>query len=452
MKFFKSKWIGVFAAVVLLAAAAWYLFPGKRVNGASSPDLESAISLQVVSVMKIETGPSVFVPQRYTATVVARRRSSLSFQASERIDEILVDEGDTVKKGQLLARQDRVALEAQYGAAVARARQSRAVLLELEKGPREETIQASRAEMTRLRAQLRLADATLKRQAELRRSRASSAQEFDAARFDRDATTAAIESAQQRLDELEAGTRTEQIQAQRAAVEVSESLVAQAKARLDQTDLFAPFDGQISRRMLDEGSLPARGVPLLDLIESGNLEIRFGVSPEIALELQPGRELQFSTIGQTSSIDSGELTRGVVQRIQPTLDRETRTRLVIVSVPVSQAGKLVDGQTVHVEFAIKQKDAEGFWVPSEALQPQVRGLWSLLVVDAKSETATAQRRDVETLATWGTWSRVRGTLQADDLVIIAGANRVSSGQQVNATIEQIARPWQNGTQSIGVEQ
>ena len=438
-------------AIAAGSMLAWHHLPAQTTESTESTDPAASsntetgnIILQSVSVMEIDPSVSPMVPHRYTATIVARRTSDLSFQASERIEEILVDEGDKVTKDQVLAIQEKSAIDALFRAATARALQSQSVLQELEAGPRKETIEAARAELARLRAQLRLADANLKRQTRLRRTRASSEGEFDSARFERDSVAAASVAAKQNLAELVAGTRSEQLEAQRAAVKVAGSLVNQAKARLDQTEIRAPFSGRISRRYLDEGSIPSPGAPVLELVESDHLEIRFGVSPEIAAQLSTDMQLSF-TVGS-----SNKKLSGIVHRILPKLDRATRTQQVIVNV-TDPENAMVDGQTVRIEFAIENKNSDGFWVPSEALQPQVRGLWSLLVIDTSDASElptvqTVQRRDVETLATWGTWSRVRGTLEPTDRVIFEGGHRVSVGQKVEATSKTVTYPWDDGIQ------
>ena len=422
--------IGITAIVAVICGAVWYTQQVDEASGSTNTTPVSGVVIQPVRVMKVSRSESSVMPQRYTATVVARRTSQLAFQAAERVDKILCDEGDYVEKGQLLAQQDQAALRAQFDAAVARSKQTAAVLAELEKGPRQETIEAARAEVFRLKAQNELAQSNFKRQASLRKTRASSAQEFDAAKFESAAASAAVASAQQKLDELEAGTRKEQINAQRAALGVIEATIDQAKTRLDQTELFAPFSGRISKRFVDEGSLPQRGSPVLEIVETGHLEIRFGVAPEIAKKLSSGDTLSF-----VDGIQTGE---GKVRQIQPTLDRATRTQQIIVSVSNSESSGLVDGQTVRVEFAV-DSDKAGFWIPTEALQPQVRGLWSVLVTDAAD---VAKRRDVEVLATWGTWSRVRGTLEESENVIIEGGTRISAGQKVTAVSSDIKFPWQ----------
>lgn len=431
--------VGLIAIAAVAACVIWYQ---QRVSGTDDAADTSgpAVVLQPVRVMPVSKTQSAMMPQRYTATVVARRTSQLAFQATERINEIFFDEGDKVAKGQLLARQDQAALRAQYNAAVARSKQTSALLAELEKGPRPETVEAARADFERLQAQSQLAQSNYRRQASLRKNRASSDQDFDAAKFDFAAAQAATAAAKQKLDELVVGTRKEQIDAQRGALGEITASINLAKTRLDQTELFAPFAGRISQRFVDEGSLPQPGSPVLEIIETDQLEVRFGVSPSIASQLSPGDVLSFSA--------DDKICQGPIKQIQPMLDRATRTRQVIVSVTDAEDSCLVDGQTVSVEFAI-QSDEPGFWIPTEALQPQVRGLWSVMVANGSpgdpeaSGEFIAQRRDVEVLATWGTWSRVRGTLEESDRVVVEGGSRISSGQLVSTTVSQLELPWQH---------
>lgn len=429
----------IIAIAALAIGATWYQ---QRDSKPEEPQVlaeSGTIILQPVSVMSVSLSESAIMPQRYTATVVARRTSQLAFQATERVDEILFDEGDYVTKGQLLARQDKAAILAQFDAAVARSKQTAAVLAELEKGPRSETIEVARAELVSLKAQYEFARTELRRQSRLRKTKAGTEQDYDSARYDAAARKASVAAAKQKLSELESGTRKEQIDAQRGAMDVIKATIEQAKTRLDQTELVAPFSGRISKRFVDEGSLPQRGSPVLEIMETGQLEVRFGVSPDIAKQLSKGETITFTS--------RKESHKGTIQQIQSTLDRETRTQQIIVRVNDSEGSGLIDGQTVSVEFAI-QSNEPGFWIPTEALQPQVRGLWSVIVANGSpgdpeaGGESIAQRRDVEVLATWGMWSRVRGTLEESDRVVIEGGSRVSAGQVVSPTLQEVTFPWQ----------
>ena len=426
--------LAVLAMLAVVAVIAGCSSEPLASDKANQEDLTKVgVVLQQVGVMPLISQNESFTPLRYTATVEARRKSQLAFQASERVDELLVDEGDRVEAGQLLARQDDTVMVAQNSAAVASMNQAAAVLAELKQGPRRETIEAARSDLDRLQAEADLTSTTLNRQMRLMKSNAGSQQEYDAASAAQTAMRATVQTAQQRLEELETGTRQEKIDAQQAAYEVAVATVKQTQARLDQTRLRAPFSGRISQRYIDEGSLPQRGSPAFEIFEVDHLEIRFGASTEVAKQLKPGKILPFTLAERRFN--------GTVRQIQPTLDRATRTQEVIVDVDPKDASMLVDGQTVRIEFAIPTSEP-GMWLPTEALQRQVRGLWSVLVLEDEGENEIAARRDVELLATWGQWSRVRGTLEQEDRVIVSGSSRVSAGQRVKASAIELAPPWQ----------
>ncbi|MEO0531837.1 MAG: hypothetical protein AAF266_14875 [Planctomycetota bacterium] len=70
---------------------------------------------------------------------------------------------------------------------------------------------------------------------------------------------------------------------------------------------------------------------------------------------------------------------------------------------------------------------EGFWVPTAALTPDRRGLWSVLVANEKN---IAEARVVEVIENDGDRSFVRGTLEANERMIVGGAHRVVVGQAV----------------------
>ncbi len=455
---FRHRWYWIALPCVVVAgvvSAMTWLTSGPAAPSLSGADDE--VIYQTVGVMQVSETSNTWTPHRYTATVVPRRTSRLGFEASERVIEILVDEGDSVTRGQVLAKQDATVLQSRVSAAAASLAQAEALLAELIQGPRRETINAARSELVRLKNQVKLAEVTLKRQKSMRASNAGSAQEYDTARFETAATRAAVDSAAHRLAELESGTRKEKIDAQRATVDFSRAALQQAKIRLKQTVLRAPFSGKIAKRLGDEGALPARGEAILEIIESDQLEVRFGAALAIAAGLKSGDIIPFTAANQQFE--------GTLAQVSARLDTATRTREVIVNLSPGDANSVVAGQTVKIEFALPSNQP-GFWLPSEALQPQVRGLWSVLVANRNTQPRTSSvdgppavqtltqrptvvRRDVEVLSTWGSWSRVRGTLSAGEQVIVQGAARVSPGQRVETRPVQLTPPWKNSSTVLG---
>lgn len=418
--------------VALSGGLGWYFLPNHAEGSESQQNERVNVILQPVGVLRVDADSKAWIPQRYTATVTAGRRSMLSFQIAERIDEIQVDLGDSVREGQVLARLDDELLQAQLVAAAAALAQAEAILAELEAGPRQEQIAAAKAEVLRLQAQEALANATFTRESDLRVAKSTSEQDYDAARFSKQAAEASVLAAQERLNELLAGTRPEQIAAQRAAVKIAEAEVIRARVRLEQTELKSPYAGTVSSRLVDEGSISSPGVGVLEIVETDRLEVRFGVAPAVAKKLQPGQNIAFRL--------ADDLVTATVRQLSPVVQRTTRTREVILDVNATNSS-LSDGQVVRVEFATPSSST-GYWVPNEALQPQLRGLWSVLVAEPNDDNShTASRRDVELLATWGDWSQIRGTLQANEQVIVEGGSRIAVGQDVEVSIVELTPPW-----------
>ena len=105
-----------------------------------------------------------------------------------------------------------------------------------------------------------------------------------------------------------------------------------------------------------------------------------------------------------------------------------KTRLQDVQLRLQKPSQLVPGQVVRITLR-ERVDATGFWVPTSALSPEGRGLWSVMVIAGNQAAA----RPVEVIEADGDRSYIRGTLQAGDRVIVKGAHRVVPGQQVRIT-------------------
>lgn len=352
----------------------------------------------------------------YTGTLVAKRRSVLSFELAGKVIELQADEGDRVEANQPLARLDTRRLTARSAQAKAELAQAKALLSELKEGPRQQTIAAAEAEVQSLAAQRDVAERRLQRRETLVRRNAISREEYDESLYEFRAAAARTDAGQKTLDELEAGTRVERIEAQRAQVAAIEAQLADIYHQLDDAVLLAPYAGRIVRRRVDEGTVISPGTPIFELIEDEQLEAWVGVPPLSAATIAVGSEVQIA-------ID-GAATPAVVQSVRPELDPETRTRNVVLRLQASEG--LVPGQIARV--GIRETVAgEGCWVPTAALTPDRRGLWSLLIVDEGNHAAA---RPVEVIENDGDRSFVRGALQADERVIIEGVHRVVAGQGV----------------------
>lgn len=409
------RWVVLGLAIPALAVFATGAATSRDAPAEQSAGGDRSITVGVEPAEPVDS----FLRERvYTGTLVAKRRSVLSFELAGKLVELNVDEGEHVKENQPLARLDTRRLEAGRLQAKAELAQSEAVLKELEAGPRQQTIAAARAEVNNLAAQRDVAGLRLRRRERLVQTTAISQEEYDEAVYTHRATVARTEVAQKTLDELEAGTRVEQIEAQRALVAAIEARLADIHHQLDDAVMLAPYAGRIVRRRIDEGTIVAAGAPVFELIEDASLEAWIGVPPRSAAALRVGQPLGV-TIG-------GQPVQATVQSIRAELDPETRTQNVVLRIEESRG--LVAGQVARI--AVREPVAmTGYWTPTATLTPDRRGLWSVLVVN---EQGVVAGRPVEVVENDGDRTFVRGALQAGERVIVEGAHRVVPGQRVRA--------------------
>lgn len=317
----------------------------------------------------------------YVGRVEAARSSELGFELAGTLLAVRVDEGSTVAKGELLAELDTARLQARRA--------------ELE------------AAMEEAKAAVELAEATFERTKNLVARKAVSEQALDEARQSRDSSRAAVRRIGAQLDSVD--------------VDLSKS------------NLTAPFAGTISARLLDEGAIVTPGQAVLRVLETGDLEIRAGVSASVASDLEVGRSLDIRTQ------DSRRLPV-VVERILPQRGQGTRTVDVIFKSP---GESLRDGDLVSIPVETTVR-TEGFWLPRMALAGSARGLWSCYVArpagkDSPTGMRRVERRELEILHQNGDRVFVTGGLREGDHVVTSGVHRLVAGQLVLEATGALAR-------------
>jgi HlyD family secretion protein len=200
----------------------------------------------------------------------------LAFEAQGRIAEILVDEGDAVKAGQVLARLDGRLAAARVAAADAGLAQAKARHLLARRGPRTEDVAAARAEADAAAAAAAHRGAEQARSEHLGKVGALATTVVDADDAAARVAAAHAAAATARYRSLASGTRSEQIAEAAAAIALAQAELDAAKVALDQTVLVAPSDGVILRRTGEVGALVTlmAPAPVLSMADLSQLEIR----------------------------------------------------------------------------------------------------------------------------------------------------------------------------------
>jgi HlyD family secretion protein len=197
------------------------------------------------------------------------RQVDLAFNASGRITDILVREGDRVKAGQLLGKLDTQRIHLSLAQIEAQENAQREVLKRMVAGSRPEEIREARALRDAASATLSDADAYYRRQVELASRHFVSRQQADNAKFSRDKAEAQLKAAEEALRLLEIGPRKEDIAASRASLASQEAAAAVLQHDIKEGELHAPSDGIIENRILEPGDMasPQKAVFTLALTD-----------------------------------------------------------------------------------------------------------------------------------------------------------------------------------------
>jgi HlyD family secretion protein len=259
------------------------------------------------------------------------RDASLAFPEQERIDQVLVEEGDRVEKGQVLARLKTERLEAQIREVNAQIAAQQEVVKRLKAGSRAQEIEQARADVAAAKADVQNADVSYQRIEETSGTGATSDQALDDAKSRLEVTRAKLKVAENALALALEGPRKEDIAAAEKGLEALEAGLSLLNVRLSDMTLTAPASGIVQNRILEAGEMagPTKPVITLALInpkwarvyvsEPDLGRIASGMRAKVYSDSFPGEAIE-GWIGFISPI--AEFTPKVVQT------EELRTKLV----------------------------------------------------------------------------------------------------------------------------
>ncbi|MCB1567265.1 MAG: efflux RND transporter periplasmic adaptor subunit, partial [Xanthomonadales bacterium] len=258
-------------------------------------------------------------------------------QVTGRVEQVLVDEGDRVESGQLLAELENAEQGAQLMAAQADVQRLEAELARLQNGARPEEIRAARAASDEAGAIAQQAQAERVRRQHLAEKKLISQELLEDARTRAATAEAASERSKAQLDLLLAGARHEDIAAAQATLAAARAQAQRADAELEKTRIRAPIAGVVLKRVLNAGETVTALAPQ-PLATLGNLD-RLHVRAEIN-ELDISRVAMGAHATVTSDAFPGKEFAGRVIRIA----RRMGTRTILSDDPAQRR----DAKTLEI--------------------------------------------------------------------------------------------------------
>ncbi len=286
-------------------------------RNAAEPDLRSAKTAP--SGWPLDPHPTaerIAAPGRIegiTETVEIRPR------LSEAVVEVLVEEGDWVEQGELLARLDPDRFDAERKLAAADLRRAEADLRKLRNGARESEIEERRGLRDVAVAELESAEKSYARILRLERGQAASGQSVDDLEARLKAARAAVDVAAAQLTTIASPPRSEEVDAAEAVRDAARSRLELAEVALARTEIRAPTDGQVLlvNARLGELTRPDQPDPLIRFADTSRIRVRAEVDEFDALRVAVG----LSAIIRCDSLP-GQQVVGTVVRVGPRVHRD----------------------------------------------------------------------------------------------------------------------------------
>ena len=300
-----------------------------------------------VTLARVEQGPLV-ASTFGIGTVEARRSYALGPTMASRVARVLVDQGDLVKAGQLLAELDPVDLDDRVASGRLAAQRAASA------------VRTAQAQLSEAQSRAQLAVASARRSAELRARGFVSQEATDAKRQEANAATAAVEAS------------TSQLAAARRDHECALADVVGVGKLRAQARLTSPVDGVVSARLVEPGSTVVAGQAVLQLIDPASLWVKARID-----QGQAGGVC----VGQAAEIvlraEAGRVYRGEVQRVDWQSDAVTEERIVNVGF-TARPDALSIGDLVEVTIATAEL-ADVLWLPAAAVKriDQQDGVWQI---------------------------------------------------------------------------
>jgi RND family efflux transporter MFP subunit len=326
------RYLGIVIAM-LIAAGCGSDYPA---TGAPPRPEREAVTPRLVRVVPVSQS-AVERGTVVTGTLAAEDQVVVSFKVGGRLNEIAIDLGSRVRKGQIIAALDPTDFRLRVRQAEATLQQARA-RLGLAPDGTDDRVDPEHAPL------VRQADAMLD---EARRSRDRMAELWERqliARAELDAATATLQVAEGRYQDA-----IEEVRNRQAVLAERRSELAIARQQLIDSELRAPLDGAVRQRHVSAGEYLTAGSPVVTLVRTHPLRLRLAVPERVAASVRVGQPVNVKV--------EKDLTvyRGQVARLSPAINEEDRTLLVEAEVP-NEHGRLRPGAFAEAEIITEHED------------------------------------------------------------------------------------------------
>jgi RND family efflux transporter MFP subunit len=401
--------------IILALLCFGALFSGcKKAEEVPTPEVSvQAEKVERKSLTESVSGETILVPQSQAAIVS---------KISAPIKEFLVQRGNRVKKGQLLAVLENADLSAAVRDSQGALKQADASYVTTTKAGVIEDLQKAQLDLAQAKANLDLQQTIVNARQNLLQQGAIPRRDFETANAALVQAKAAYDIANQHLSSLKSVSQTATINNAQGALESATGKYEAAQAGLSYSDIRSPINGVVTDRPLFAGEMANMGQAIVTVMDTSTLLAKVHLSQEQTAGLKVGGDATLTFRGQD------EPAHGKISLISPALDAGSTTLEVWVAVP-NKSGKYKAGTPVHVSLAAHTLE-DVVTVPNEALITTKAGTPAVMVIGPDS---VAHQKDVKTGITDGQDTQILSGVQPGDQVVTTGAYGMDDGTKVKIT-------------------
>ncbi len=212
----------------------------------------------------------------------------------------------------------------------------------------------------------------------------------------------------------------------RLQYQVAQQQVAAARAgfglasgQMRYASVVAPINGVVTQKLAHAGDLAAPGRPVLVIEGLKKLQVRTQASSDVYARIKTGDKVSIARDGETTQAP----IEGVIAQVVPAADPASHSHLVKIDLPKDSG--LASGNFVRVGFAVGER--EGIRVQAAAVAERA-GITGVFVVDAQG---IARYRMVRTGATEDGMVEIQSGLNAGDKVVVSQVAQLENGDRVS---------------------
>lgn len=359
--------------------------------------------------VQVRTPAVVDRPQSVSASgsVEGSETADVAFLVAGRVARVLVEEGQHVSKGQLLAEIEPTDYQNAFKAAEAQKAAAQAAQQRADAGLRKQELEQARIDFERSQDEYK----RMKFLVERKSLPPNDFQKFEAA----------YNNARERYAQAQEGTRKEDIAAATAQARAADAQASEESKRLSDTRLLAPISGSISMRRVDPGQTVAAGVPVFSIVELNPVKVRVGV-PEADI----GKVHQGATAEVSAPSLDGRCFNGKVAIIGVAAEPASRTYTVKILVP-NPGPVLLAGMVAEARIFGSAK-IHSLTIPAEAVVPDPQGAPNVYVYSPERKRVYSRR--VEVGQPVGKEVEILSGLRGGEQIVVAGQQKLREGSLV----------------------